>query len=400
MTLAATPSALFPKEIETSLEAVRDRSRALIDSVCGGTPRAKDVAERFRLHAKLGWQLWNVAYSNPLVALRFLPNPHGIRAISEAAYSKGVPPEVVGRFVEAAEELDRVMGTHAEDREMFEMLVDAHEAASEEGEMRWRKQAFAGNSFTFGARAKCMLATGILYPSSTEGSFSMVRLHGLIDLVRTRAGVRWPFATLVVQHGNETRSPRREPLDPSSRVVPILPEYCSKPLPPIERRTEGEMISDELLPGLVGLTGASTLFTGEILHDLGPIRSHKEGESAYFGTGCRTPAELLVSDHIVHRSLFPNARRELRVFSELVSVVTRDDRDQISVSETLQQLGSGLQRVRTADVPNYGELLEETFRRIGFDPEEFDIYRVRMRYPPIPASVMVKFPLPGPNASI
>ena len=121
-----------------------------------------------------------------------------------------------------------------------------------------------------------------------------------------------------------------------------------------------------------------------------------EGEVAHFGSGIRTPAELLVSDHIVHRSLFPGMERELRVYSELISSTARDDADRLHVSERLQFLGEGLHRIRTADVPNYAEMLTEAFARIGFDPNDFGVYRTSMRYPPIPASVMVKHPLPGP----
>jgi hypothetical protein len=391
-----TEAAHFPVEIEDTLQEVRDQCNVLIDALCGAGARAKDVSDRLEVHAKLGWQLWNVAYSPPLTALRFLPNSHGIKTIAEAAEAKGLPPAIVEKLRRAADELIRVMETHAEDREMFEMLVDARESSNEEAELKWRKQAFAGNSFTFGARAKCMLASAILFPAQEAGSFSLARLHGLIEIVRTRAGIRWPFANLVVQHGGGSHAPGREPLDLNARGVPLLPEYCSKPLPPIERRIDGDMVSDELLPGPVGLTGASTVFTGEILHKVGPVRGSRAGEVAHFGTGIRTPSELLVSDHIVHRDLFPGAKRDLRIFSELVSPTTRDDRDLLTVSEHLQHLGRGLDRVMIADVPRYAELLEETFSRIGQNPGDFDVYRVRMRFPPIPTSVMVRFNLPSP----
>lgn len=391
-----TNAAYFPVEIEDSLQEVRDQCNVLIDALCGAGARAKDVSDRLQVHAKLGWQLWNVAYSPPLTALRFLPNAHGIKTIAEAAEAKGIPPKIIDKLRRAAEDLHRVMEIHAEDREMFEMLVDAREHGNEEAELRWRKQAFAGNGFIFGARAKCTLACGILFPAEETGRFSLTRIHGLIDVIRTRTGIRWPFANLIVQHGGGSHAPGREPLDRAARGVPLLREYCSKPLPPIERRVDGDMISDELLPGTVGLTGASTVYTGEILHNVGPVHGSRSGEVAHFGTGIRTPSELLISDHIVHRDLFPGSKRELRVFSELVSSTTRDDRDILEVSESLQHLGRGLDRVITADVPRYADLLAETFERIKANPADFDVFRVRMRYPPVPTSIMVRFNLPAP----
>ena len=392
----------FPGEIEAAMGQLQSECAAMIEALCGSSPRAKDVSDHFEIHAKLGWQIWNVAYAPPLTAYRFLPNDQGLGVWLQAAGNKGAPSELLDGFSAAIDRFRAVIETHAEDREMFEMLVDARSGRSnEESILRWRKQAFTGNSFTFGARAKCLVASAILFPASKAHTFSIVRIHGLIGLVRTRAGVRWPLATLVVQQSDgRWTTPGREPLFSSPKVdeigVPLLADYCSRPLPPVERTLEGDTLHDELLPGVVGLTGANTVFTGEILHEVGPTHGMKEGEIAHFGSGIRTPAELMICDHIVHQSIFPSVMRELRVYSELVSPVSRDDRDRLDMTEELQHLGTGLHRVRTADVPNYSDLLHEAFAKIGFDPNEFEVYRVRLLYPPIPASVMVRHPLPSP----
>ena len=71
----------------------------------------------------------------------------------------------------------------------------------------------------------------------------------------------------------------------------------------------------------------------------------RRGERALWGTGVRTPGELLITDHFVHRDLFPGVVRELCVFGELISPITQDDRDLLPVSERLLELGSGLDRV-------------------------------------------------------
>jgi hypothetical protein len=383
-----------------TLRVMRDGCVAVIEAVCGSGARAKDVSDAFGIHAKLGWQIWNVAYSDPFVSFRFLPNDHGVRVWLGASAERGVPAELLKRVEAAIEAVRGVVQVHAEDRETFEMLLDAQTAQpSEEAETKWRRQAFLGNAFTFGARAKTMLATAILFPGSEPNHFSIVRIHGLVGLMRTRADIRWPFAKLIVQQVDRTGTdPGREPLLASTSAgdVPLLTQYCSQPIPEVERYQDGEFLRDELLPTYVGQTGASTIFTGEILHNVAPAHGNEGGEVAHFGTGVRTPCELLISDHIVHRSIFPDAKRELRVYGELISQTTRDDRDRLQVSQSLQHLGQGLLRVRTADVPKYGELLEEAFQRIGLDPNEFDVFRVQLRYPPMPASVMVRHTLPPP----
>lgn len=387
----------FPPEIDAALGRLAASTRGLIEVICGVRPRANAVSSAFGLHAKLGWQIWKVAYGPPLLSARFLPNPGGLTSWLKAARSRGAPPLLLADFEVAVDELNRLMGVHAEDREMFELLLDAHEPNGHEAEVRWRKEAFLGNSFTFGARAKCLLATAILFPGASQDSISLVRLNGLFGLTRSRAGLRWPFSTMIVQHGDITVQPRREPLQPSDSSAPLVHRFCSSPLPPVERRMHGSMQLDELLPGPVGGTGTVSLVTGEIVHEIGSRFAAYAGEYAYFGSGIRTPSELLVSDHIVHRSLFPNACRELKVYSELISSTTRDDRDLLTLTDPMIELGPGLPSVKINEFPTYRDLLTIAFDRIGMNPDEFDVFRVQLRYPPMPASVMVRHLLEPPG---
>ena len=390
-------SAVFPPEIESGLVDVCAQVAVVVEAVCGSRPRAKDVSERFGLNAKLGWQFWNVAFGGDAAAMRNMPNDTGFDALLKSARNAGLPVEMLARLDQARANLKGVFAVHAEDREMLEMLVDSRaENLSLEAAHRWRRQAFVGNSFSFGVRVKCLLSCGILFPAE-PGRFSMVLLHGLIDLVRNRAGVRWPIASLVVEKEGEETTLRREPLftgDWQPNEVPLLKEFCSQPVPVATRRVEGEVIYDELAPGLVGLTGKSTVFAGEIIHDVGPVFGTREGEVALFGSGVRTPAEFLICDHIVHQSLFPDVARELCVFSELATLHARDEKDRIEVPERLETLGMGLGRIRTADVPRYDELLNHVFGAIGHNPEEFNVFRARMAFPPIPTSVMIRHSMP------
>ncbi len=379
------------------MSLVCEQVQTIIEAVCGLDARAKDIATQFGIHAKLGWQIWNVAHSSPLNAYKFLPNRHGLQVWRQAAVARGVPLDLFDRLDELSVSIQAVVQKHAGDEELFEMLLDSQGIEDqEEAEIKWRRQGFLGNSFNFGARARVSLSSIILYPVEEGREFSMVRMHGLYDLVRTRSGVRWPFSSLVIEHGNgESTSPGREPLEKSDHEVPLLTDFCSQPLPATQRVIEGTTVRDELLPATVGLTGAATILIGEIVHRVGPTSGFEEGEVAHFGAGIRTPCEVYIADHIVHKSIFPDAKRELCLYSELISQTARGDSDQLEVAEKLTHLGMGLHRIRTVDVPEYHSILHRAFRRIGFDPNDFHVYRIRLRYPPIPTSAMVKFDLPS-----
>jgi hypothetical protein len=399
----------FPREIDAVINDLRCNIAAAIECVCGSSCRAQDVIDDFAVHRKLGWQLWNVAFADdPLAAVKLLPSPRGLEVWTTAARLRGASDELIDRINQSVAQFQQLIATHAEDREMLQMLVEARADAPSrdtETDARWRKQAFTGNSYIFGVRAKRLLATVILAPSpSRAGYFDMARIHGLIGLVRTRSNVRWPISQSVVHTDDGVqRAPRREPLldTPAVRAigVPLMERFCSHPLPPVHRRAgERGMLEDELLPGPVGQTGASTIITGEIVREVAPAHQTSPGETALFGTGVRTPGELLVSDHLVHRDLFPGAQRELCVFGELISPTTQDERDLLPVPERLVHLGRGIERLPTADIPDYGQILQAVFGATGWNPKEFDVYRVRMRYPPIPASVMLRHALPSAPA--
>jgi hypothetical protein len=286
---------------------------------------------------------------------------------------------------------------------MLEMLVESDAAAEldEAAVVRWRKQAFTGNSFTWGVRARCMLACAVIFPSrGRDGYWGMVRVQGLLGLVRTRSGVRWPFAQLLVRNAEGKKYEfDRVPLVESPAVretgVPLLEEFCSKPLPAVQRRPGSMgMVHDELLPGEVGHAASADVVTAEILREVAPAWADQPGETASFGTGVRTPCELLVSDLLVHRTLYPNVTRELCVFGELTTQLSRDERDRVPVPERVQHLGRVSDGIGTADVPRHSELLSFVMKRAGLNPDDFDAYRVRMRYPPLPVSVIVRHEMP------
>src|SRR4051794_35761198 len=153
-TAAAPPEGapgVFKGEVEADINPVRRRLGAIVESVCGGSPRAQDITDRFGIYRKLGWQIWSVVYADdPLAAIRHLPNPRTLKVWHEAARKQGVADEQLGRLDEAIRQFHSSVKTHADDREMLEMLVESQaDQLDEPSAARWRKQAFTGNAFTF-----------------------------------------------------------------------------------------------------------------------------------------------------------------------------------------------------------------------------------------------------------
>jgi len=389
----------FAADLQAHFSAVQRRLAAIVESVCGGSPKAQTITDRFGVYRKLGWQVWQVVYSSEgLAGLQHLPNPASLKVWNEAAARAGVGADLIQRLDESIATFHRCAQSHAEDRTMLDMLVDSQDSMRDaDVEAKWRKQMFLGNAYVWGARAKCMLATALIYPSrERKDYFDMVRLQSLIGLVRNRPNVRWPLAQLLIRDSEGKKLTfGRVPLSTSAAVretgVPLLEDFCSKPLPPVQRRPGPMgMVEDELLPGPIGQLGATDVVMGERLEAVAPAWADKPGETSSFGTGVRTPCEVFISDQLVHKDLYPGAQRELCVFGELITPLSRDERDRIPVADHVQHLGRASDGIATGELPKYADMIDLAIRATGYKANDFNVYRVRMRYPPLPVSVILR----------
>jgi hypothetical protein len=398
--------ATLEQDLAERLPEIQEAFAAVLDTFCGADAGIGEICDRLGLHRKLAWQIRGVAQAtDPSRTVRMMPSRAGIESLIEAIAGRPGAEPLVERVRLAAASFEQMVSRHAQDRTWLEMLAEAT-AGDDGAEERWREQAFRGNSFIWGVHVRTLLSVVIINKSATRpGWIDMALVRGLIDLTRVRPNVRWQVSQSVIIDEESGSRPRvRVPLDPEGAAaaggVPVLRDLCSSPMPRL-RRTIAEgadgVVQDELLEAPVGQTGQQTIYTGELIRELGAAHATADNASAYFGGGVRTPARVLIYDHFVHRDLFPGVERELCVFSELHSPMTRSPSDRLPVSERLQRLGPGLTRSRCPDLPGHPKVLASIFQRLGWTPDEFDHFRVRMAYPPLPTSVMIRHDLPRPG---
>lgn len=398
----------FQAETVRAVAGVRQAFARIIETKCAGPKSVSALCDAFGVHRKLAWQIAKVAYeADPFIAARHMPNARGVESWLDAARARGVPDALLDTARAASDAFGAVLDAHARSRTEVEMLLEScAPSADPAAEMKWREQAFIGNSFTWGAHCRALLAICVLTPSEDRARhFHAAQVRGLLGFRQTRPGVRWVVNQSVVAADDSTTQTTlvRTPLDPdaarANRGVPVLPQFCSTPMPAVTRRVAADgMVHDEFLPGPVGQAGERTLVTGELMRNIGPDHATEHDKVAHFGAAVRTPAELLHFDLFVHRALFGQVTRELRVFSDLASPIAFDDADALSVSDAITPLGRGVALAQTPDIPAYADLAAAVFRSIGADPAEYDLHRVRVPYPPMPTTVMVRHELLPPGA--
>jgi hypothetical protein len=86
------------------------------------------------------------------------------------------------------------------------------------------------------------------------------------------------------------------------------------------------------------------------------------------------------------------------MFSDLASPAASEDADALPAPERIASLGRGVALAQSPDIPAYTDLAQGVFEMLGVEAGEYDLYRVRMAYPPMPVSVMMRYRLPRSSA--
>jgi|TARA_R110002072_G_scaffold85263_4_gene193241 hypothetical protein len=393
----------FESETIRVVGFTRDTYARIIEQKCPGSKSVTSVAKAFGIHRKLAWQVIKVAYAeDPFVAAKHMPTPKSVKVWSDAVQEHGMASEHLESIHSSSEQFQSLIKSHASNRSEFEMLIEScNKNGDHSAEERWRQQAFEGNCFTWGAHCNTLLALCILMPSEDrENYFHAAQIKGMMGFRQTRPDMRWVVNQSVavdddIQH---EQAMERQAIDPAAALeyngVPVLPEYCSNPMPKLERsRTHDGMMQDEFLSSEVGLQGQRTLVTGELLRNIAPTHAMPNDKIAHFGSSVRTPTEMFHFDLFVKAGLFGDVERELKVFSDIVASITFSPSDELILSDKISKMGRGISLAHAPDLPGYHDLAASIFSRLSLNPDEYELYRIRIAYPPFPCTIMVKHEL-------
>lgn len=399
-------TAAFEPEARRVLQRVRSAFAAIIQALPGHPDTSQHISQTLGLHRKLGWQIAKVVYGPHLtMAATHMPGRSGITHFFDAAARHNTPPNLIGAAEQAVEAFERLIRVHASDRSSLEMMLatDRAGAAAEHIQLAHRKAAFAAGSCIWGVQARTQLTAHFLHPAADGTSFDLASLRGFIDFRRLRNNLGWVMErNKCVDDDGQSRGARsRIPLEigpedgSAAAGVPLLSKFCSQPLPRFQRvaGTCG-FTEDELVDGPIGNRGVITFITGEVDRNVASRYRDEHNRIGEFVTEARTPCETLIFDHFVHEELFGGCTPELRVYNTLRGPDSWLERDRLPLPESLEDLGPGLAALQTPDVPRYEEMALSVCETLKWNVERFRVYRVHMRFPPIPTAVVIRYEFP------
>ncbi|GAB5496789.1 MAG: hypothetical protein Phyf2KO_18690 [Phycisphaerales bacterium] len=388
----------FDRAAEAQIRAVQAAWLDLFASVDLSGARPTAISRGLEVDKTLAWKLSRFAGEQDAgKAFRHLPGDAGVEIMFQAVADHGGDRDQINAVRRAVADLRRFVKAHAGDRRTFEAMVHSNKAEGR-SVLEDRRQLYRASSAIWGVRAVSQILTIILRPSEQEeGKLDVVQLGGLVELERLRPEVPWIVRRLRASNDDDSDHYRirRQPLDDSLATeipTPLLLPYCSKPAPRIRQFTdENGWVYDELEPGTVGRSGATTCVLGEKHLAVLPMHRSEENTAGRYSLTVRTPVQSAVFDLLLHKDLVHFSDAQMFTFGLLEGRPTAGGGTRHSLPlydpEPARQLGSPA-LVQSARHGWYSSMVQDALGRAGWGTlASYRGYRMEVEYPAIPCDL-------------
>lgn len=264
-----------------------------------------------------------------------------------------------------------------------------------------RESLFRAAAGVTGRWSAASLFLAIIRPVPGDPTLTdCVRLHGMI-------GARWrdPCIPLEIGRTATLRADGHGPLFATLTDTPItgstpgslLTDFCSSPPPPITAREIGNRIVhvidtpeniEQPIDVVIGSrTAVPDRHPATLQPAIGEVWSLQH-----------LPARTLVFDTFLHRDIARRCIPSLEVHlwrPDVGGHAAARWSTRLPGGPRLEVLGSGLGATATTIYPRFRDLLESTFSRVGWDPDEFVGYRCEVPYPVWRAGYCMLFDFTG-----
>ncbi len=397
----------FQTETSAVLERVRGTLAEVVAGVPGRVTKPTELQRALRVDMNVCCKVLKVVSSpEPLACGLHMPGIMALRSFLKGARRAGVPEDVVGAAVEAADAFERLVNTHADDRTAFDSMISSLVDSEDASQVTFlhRRATYRSQRHLFGMHVRVQLKCLIVQPSEQDPRLlDLANLTGFVSL-RLLRPVQTPVVLSPAYTTNDDgseRPVRREPLVPTAdqvEGVALLPEFCSEPtmrlhsVPAAPGRVLGELFGIG-----VGNTAAVTCIEGHMNRRAVP--RYREAGNRIGGhlAEIRMPCETLLLDLVIREDTCGPLRPTVSVCGDHIAEGRTPGTAapwQQEPRQTVQRLGRGASVLYTPDYPRYPELARHAFKHLGWDADRFDVYRCRIEYPVLPSTVAMFFDLP------
>lgn len=409
LNIAEVPSGIeFSDAAASRLRAAQAAMIDLLAEAGVGGARPTELGRQLGLDKTLAWRVARfVEEADPLRAARHFPGGGGVEIVLRAVEQQGVDATRLEAVRVADRNLRDFVRQHAGDRRSFEAML-ARGRRDPRVESDERRELFRAGSVVWGVRAQAQMLTLLLRPcESVDGMLDILQVGGLVALERLRPDLPWIVRRFRVSDDAERQGQfvRRSPLDPDNVTpggMPLIPRFCSRPLPELRRFHGADgWAFDELVPGPVGREGLVTCISGERYHAAVPFRWSEDNTSGTYRLIVRTPVQHVLFDLYLHESLRHWGEPTMRI-DNLLEDRPRTEMSAPSASPIFApapavRLGTP-PRVQSPRYVDHASIVQWAVERAGWKAlEEFRGYRAEFEYPPPPCELELSCPIaPAP----
>jgi len=402
MLIPRMPSSAYGSELERRVAEVGNdlglSFNRLLDSLSGAphtSPQrlATLLSQTIVMTSRL---LKAVGLSDPIAITHYIPGPAPLRRLIEAAHKNGCSSSTANAAERAVEDFEKLIREEAGDRSSLSAIISAWlPEAQAEFKLRRKQSAFKAMSELRGASCEVNFSTMILGPTTEDQVIDIVNTQGMMGFHRMRPDARARFSTKRMTQAEDERHPTNLKGVPVNGIDSVrLDQFCTRKPAHLEAHPCGNTVHYSLSGPDFGPKSKSDLVIAEV--NLAEPLSRGKSHRPFFFHTIDVSTRKTQFDLIVHRDLFGSKGPELIMFdttsSGPASVNDRTrDIDRIGRHYDLQDLGPGLAKLRTTDIPNYTELVFHIFQSLGWEPSDFSCYRFRNEFPVIGTQICMAF---------
>ena len=384
-------------EIARSAAAERLRrlslaARALIAALPTVPSSAAELARELGTLKKNGWQLFRLAeVDDPFDAVRFVPGRKPLEDMAEAARHRGADDAAVDELIAAMDDLERLRREMASDRTTFISMLQANATSASAGAEADRQHRMAAfKSFVHFCGMHVDLSQDIDFVHYDDED---TRRHVAVRTVRGLQRLRPDAACVVDSHRVHVDDPNAPvasgPLDQRAfreHGVPVLPQFCSRPLPELVLNYEGEkgdQVFVEWAGKKVGMAGAVDVCTG-LLTTVAADATKESMPRVRSATQVGYPARRLTRAWLLrvpHTEMLPPVLRGYLEPSAFDSDVDRRRATPMYVNESIRYHPPGSWRGLPDGHGLDREQITHVCATMNWDPSDFAIYTLEVDYP-------------------
>lgn len=395
--------------IEGALLALQEAIRRGLLATSIPNPGPTAIGKALGLDKSIAWKVGRIAKADsPFDVLEHLPGQLGARIVIDAFAKAGCAKPLISELTHAFEDLDGAIRTHAGDRATARAMARAALAqdSSTQIDEGQRRDFYRSASQVWGAQAAVQIKTDFLAPGSTPGSIDVAGIEGLVDLLRLRPETAWRIARKRITLGPASQGAAFEALDPASSTsgTPLFSPYCTQPRPEITTIEDPDGFTNfELQPGRIGRTGKTTCMLATYCRSALHKKPEEEVLDILSAVHLRTPSELLVLDVFVHKSLQVNKLPQPELYAQIKMgppfPATGKDHT-LPPGGQVETLRNQPGSISLLEFPPYASAVADAIHLAAqvYDPgvwrfEDFQGYRLRISYPPVPTLAAIRLKL-------